>query len=1175
MRWLLVVLVALVLLGVWVAAIWLPGFTGIAEAVTAVILLAIALVLLVRWLRARMKAAAIERAITEQASAARAAPEQQAAIIALRADMLRAVRALERQRYGLPRGQSSLYALPWYVIVGPPAVGKTTALEHSGLEFIPSAAGDPKIRGRAGTRNCDWWFSREAILLDTAGRFAVHDEDREEWMAFLDSLRRLRPERPLDGVIVAVSVPDLLSASDIEREQLAAKLRARIEEVLQSLEMQLPAYLLLTKADLVPGFVESWSDLGKPQRGQPWGASFELNDPRLADPVRAIEGELDVLERVLHARLLDRVPRERHPERRKRIMQFPVELRALRSPLARLVESLVRPGAGGEAVALRGFYLTSGTQVGRPVDRVLQGMIAGFELNAGPSAPPPARAEEVQSYFLTDVFRSVILPDRHFATRSTAGTRRRSRRELRVGLASLGVAVFVLLPGMVSYVRNAQLASAAIEAVDRLPEASAAGSVPGTRGDPIEAMLDTLDRMDDQASGFSVPAWFGPRAARELRDPMRRAYVARVRRGLEASVRPRLEKEVDAMATRPLSDLPATPEDRTPLREAYDALRLYTVLVEPVGHLAKASANTSADTREWAAERLTDIWHAALDPREAVDPERLHRHVMSYLDELEQDPRFAWPQVRSFPRARESLTRSGIDALPYRRALLWAAHTPAIRPKDIFDSASLEFLTCGDDCRIPGVYTASGWKEIEPHLAASTPLPAQAVVEPWVVGDASIPADEDALREDILDKYYRDYSAQWMTFLDALTVQRPSSDVARARRELLALKKPDGFYRTLFSQLKNNRIRREPAPPAGVAAVIDQIHHGCQAPWSKLDPDAGLGGIEAPPPPPTLVDRTFRPFLEFAGLEAAKATGGEPPPLDGYIKLLDRLNATLEASEKLSPSDLEIQLADERTGVENLVDGVEGTAKSTLRHLLFPPIEGSVSAGKTTEMGGLSRDWTVSVWHAWQKMAELTPFKASSRAGVDIADFDKFFHPGSGTIWTFVHAKMGDWIEQGGDGSYVVKRGADPLTADFLSCLDVAQEIADAFFPENADPGMTVSIRADWSAPDVSDVKFVAGSKATAIGNDDWATIKWFGEDVSLSWVQRSGAVKWFGERKSFALFDLFKRLGGLTPTTSGDRPIYVLDSPPLTVKVRGVALRPDFFSRLRCPAEITTGKRP
>ena len=349
MRWVAIVLGLLVLLAVWVAGILVPDLRWIAELVTAAILFIVLLVLVVRWLRARMKAAAIERDLLKHAAAND--PDKRPEIVALRAEMSRAVAALKRGKSGLRGGRDALYRLPWYVIVGPSAVGKTTALERSGLSFVSTEAGAPKIRGTAGTRNCDWWFSPEAILLDTAGRFATEDDDHAEWMAFLDSLRRLRPDRPLDGLMVAVSVPDILNATEGEREQLARKLRDRLDEVLHRLEIVLPVYLVLTKADLIAGFVEFWSDFAKPQRSQVWGASFEVGDPRLEQPAHAIEAELDDLETVLHARVLQRLPLERSPERRARIMQFPLEFRG--TPRA------ARPLRGGAVPARRGRRTSS------------------------------------------------------------------------------------------------------------------------------------------------------------------------------------------------------------------------------------------------------------------------------------------------------------------------------------------------------------------------------------------------------------------------------------------------------------------------------------------------------------------------------------------------------------------------------------------------------------------------------------------------------------------------------------------------------------------------------------------------------------------------------------------------------------------------------------------------
>nr|MBA3448995.1 type VI secretion system membrane subunit TssM [Pseudaminobacter sp.] len=68
--------------------------------------------------------------------------------------------------------QSFLYELPWYVIIGPPGAGKTTALVNSGLKFpLAGKDGAASIAGVGGTRYCDFWFTEDAVLIDTAGRY--------------------------------------------------------------------------------------------------------------------------------------------------------------------------------------------------------------------------------------------------------------------------------------------------------------------------------------------------------------------------------------------------------------------------------------------------------------------------------------------------------------------------------------------------------------------------------------------------------------------------------------------------------------------------------------------------------------------------------------------------------------------------------------------------------------------------------------------------------------------------------------------------------------------------------------------------------------------------------------------------------------------------------------------
>jgi type VI secretion system protein ImpL len=1159
MRWVAIVLVALVLLGVWVASIFFPELRGVAQAVTAAVVLLVAGFFFARWLRARLKAAAIEQEMTKQKE-----PATDPRVAELKTKMQAAVDALKRRGKGAGGARVSLYSLPWYVIVGPSAAGKTTALGRSSLQFIPTEDGALKVRGTAGTRNCDWWFSPEAILLDTAGRFATEDNDREEWMAFLDSLHRFRPERPLDGLLVAVSVPDILSAAGDNLGQLAEKLRARLDEVLQRLEMVLPVYLLLTKADLVAGFVEFWSDLGKAERSQVLGASFEVDDPRLAEPARAIEAELDLLLEGMHARLLDRLPAERSPERRARILQFPVELRALRSPLATFVEALCRPDADGGKPLLRGFYLTSGTQVGRPIDRVIAGMQRGFDLE-GPS--PRGTSGEEHSYFLSEVFRSVILPDRNLAARSAAGAQRRSTRELVFAMAALGIATFVLIPAIVSYVRNTGITEDVAVTARTLGGVDAT-STPGARSDPLELLLDTLERVDEEASGFGVAGWFGPRAARDLGQPLRKAYTER----LDAGIHPRVQEDLDKRASEisksvgRLDSPTSPPGTRTPLREDYDDIKLYATLVEPAGHVDFA----------WTPKHLLSVWRRTLDGVDTVGEERLLRHATEYLKALELDPSLAWTPPRSLQGARASLKSSDAALLPFNWVLRHAFEVPGLAANDVIGPGqSIRYVACKPDEVVPGAFTKNGWRKIQPVLDSSEPWPEEAQVEPWVVADARIPEDRARLREQVRDEYFKQYVQAWMHVLGECTVSKPS-DPGVCAGELEALSGPTGFYETLFLQFKENAIKYEKAETP--ASLLTQEGCSSKMPWSKAD--AG-----APADAKSPVEKSFRPILAFAGLtapepDAPKAEG--PPPLQKYKQILQALIPLMATASELKASELQPQLRSAKQGLEGLLTSVEDPAiKKRLGDLLRPPVLCATQVAGGLPSGTVSEQWNKQVWPALRALLDRYPFtKAPNAKRDDPASFEAFaafFRPPDGTLGAFVTGALSEYVTAGAAGVPVAKPGYI-VGDDLLSCLKGCQGITQAFFPTGEERGTKVAVLVDWSASDITDVKFSIGSKVMALTKGDWSpSVKWAGEEARLSYTQ-TGTFQQISGRGSFSLFDLFDQLGGLKPTVAAN---YVARSTtlPLTVKLRSEARQDpfgaDFFSRLHCPAAISPTLRP
>jgi type VI secretion system protein ImpL len=143
------------------------------------------------------------------------------------------------------RGKASLYELPWYIIIGPPGSGKTTALLNSGLNFpLADRFGQEAVHGVGGTRNCDWWFTDQAVLIDTAGRYVTQDShaevDRAAWGGFLELLKKYRKRRPINGVFVAISLSDLMTQDQTERRQHVLAIRQRIEELDEHFGMRFP-----------------------------------------------------------------------------------------------------------------------------------------------------------------------------------------------------------------------------------------------------------------------------------------------------------------------------------------------------------------------------------------------------------------------------------------------------------------------------------------------------------------------------------------------------------------------------------------------------------------------------------------------------------------------------------------------------------------------------------------------------------------------------------------------------------------------------------------------------------------------------------------------------------------------------------------------------------------------
>ncbi len=332
-----------------------------------------------------------------------------------------------------------LYVLPWYMVIGESASGKTTAIKSARLSS--PFAEMTQISGLSGTKNCDWWFFEQAVIIDTAGRYAIpvdEGRDRDEWQRFLNLLAKYRKKEPLNGLVVAVAADRILQAGAEALEEDGRQIRRRIDELMRVLGSRFPVYVLVTKCDLVQGMTEFCGQLDDELLQQAFGAiNHDLSTDYpgfIARTLNTISERLTKLRLLIFHRLETRTP---DPA----LLLFPEEFSRMKDGCEAFMKGAFHVNPYQETPMLRGLFFSSGRQEGSPYSHFLNalGLIEDREVLPGTS----------KGLFLHDFFARILPKERSLF----APTRRAlawDRLTLNLGLLAW-VAIGIAICGMLSF----------------------------------------------------------------------------------------------------------------------------------------------------------------------------------------------------------------------------------------------------------------------------------------------------------------------------------------------------------------------------------------------------------------------------------------------------------------------------------------------------------------------------------------------------------------------------------------------------------------------------------------------------------------------------------------------------------------------------------------------------
>lgn len=956
--------------------------------------------------------------------------------------MKESIQLIRKSKLGDKKGNAALYELPWYMVIGNPAAGKSSAIYNSGLKFPFEETHQSAVSsGLSGTRNCDWFFSTEGVLLDTAGRYSVYSEDHSEWIGFLNLLKKNRSKAPINGLIVTVSIAELVSQSPEKSLKLAKNLRARIQDLTERLEIFAPVYLVFSKMDLIAGFTEFFDCYDQEEFDQVWGATLSYNPDSSNNAVELFEQHYNLLYDGLKSVSTTHLSRRHAQNISPSVMTFPLEFKTLKPALKTFIGTLFEENPYQFKPVFRGFYFTSALQEGVIESPMTEQIAQEFNLNKIPNSEhgiPKNSVSQNHGYFLKGLFSDVILKDKNLVKQHINPGKKR-QRYLSFIAALLGVSVILGL-WVWSYRNNQQLIAdvqADLNKVVQMEQAS--GQNLSTQLDALLVLQQRLEQLDGFDENRPLKFGFGLYQGNDLREKLKTEYLNGIRqivlepsqqnmaqflqrvKGNEATLKDNhVNVDVQQVAGARPTQTNLEPSDANP-QDAYNALKAYLMMSNPqymeAGHLS---------------DQVTRFWRSWLDANRGQMPrgEMIQKaeQVLTYAMTLANDQKF--PKLNSdsqlVDQSRQVLL-SVMKGMPARDRVYneikmrAAVRYPAVTTAQIVGEPNRAVVL--GSYALPGVFTQKAWSEyVEKAIddAANSPTDSR----DWVLNsnqsdDLTFSGSPDQIRKQLTDVYKKEYIAEWRKFLNGIYYAK-QPDFAQQHKSIDLLGEPQNSpIRILVERTAKETSWDNPVVLAELAAP----QTGFVA-WFKrkvLRQDAANVAERAATQAQGPISKEFNVFYQ---LVRKRDDQQNKSLLDEYLASLAQVRSKfndLRNAGDIGPNAMALvkQTINEQTSVFNttqkLVDeklsvGLNDIDNKMVQKLLVSPLTASFESLITPTQDEINKLWTMQAYQPFtQTLSQKVPFNSSASIQATSGEIGQIFGEG-GSIANFIKETLDPFV---------------------------------------------------------------------------------------------------------------------------------------------------------------------
>jgi type VI secretion system protein ImpL len=960
-------------------------------------------------------------------------------------------------------GKDPVYALPWYIVAGTPKSGKTSLSLASGLHFqnLPSQRQSEQKHIRP-TKNIDWRVTSDAVFLDTAGRYQTEGADGDEWAAMLETVKKYRGARPIDGMIVPISAERILHADDTEIEQMAKVLRTRIDEAMQRTKIRFPIYLVFTHADAIEGFRDSFSTSQKEGENLVWGATIPIEQSQNAHAL--FDPEYDLLQNSVMKRRLMRLSAPFPPARQLKIFNFPLHFGSARKKLGHFVSTLFRPNPFSESPFLRGFYFTA-VPVNRP------------QVKGGQTMTNMAQTVG-QSYFTQKLYRDVILRDKDLvATMQAQKVKPPIMGWLLTALGALLV-LFLLGWATVSLYLNKQLVDEttargeillAMVKADR-DRAVLEKNPEETRQeiDKTEALRQSLEKLDTyerEGAPLSMRMGFysGSRIYHEAALPR---YISVIEQRYKKPVVRKLEEDLDKFAKGTLP-APAAKDNKQPTEEdtlgrGYDLLKAYLMLsgkyrsnAEPT-FLATTledywkTESKVPDEVKLVAQKQLEFYAKQVDRDEFPRIELNEKLVDDARLKLQKLPAY----VRYYKRVTTDISKN-VEPVSVGSVLNG-------RTENVFESA----------VSVPGAYTIDGYRKYMKDAIAKAQD--ELTKDDWVMGEKADKAQAQGTDiQRLQDKYFNDYTDNWRKFVRGVNIPtyKNPDDAKNSFRELSKTESPMKILLEEISRQTN--LSAEPKSNSWLDSI-----------WSlfQTKQTSETGGT-------TAVEKDFRPLFGFTASEKAD----QQSQLAQYGTDLKKLSEQLETMNQTKVDQIIAESANPKStnsfikamdsvekAVNSKIDGLKTTPSGQeIADLLKKPVNNLKDFFGAGVQKQIENAWTNEILPKAKEVEKGFPYDADGET--DLTKLTAYLKPKSGTLSKFYDGRLKQYFEES-NGQLKVKDGSEvQFNPEFVKYLNNAFRLRQALFGDSETPQFAYEFRLQKVADAVIEVT-IDGQKTDSNG---------------------------------------------------------------------------------------------